>query len=248
MKSVSALAGAVLLAVAGTAAGTPPPHAGGPPSTPPGQGSDHGNPGGNGNPNKQEHQPSQNPNAGERSSQGPLNGAGGHSPGFDGSGIQSVAGKSHVAHAMLKMIDENGDFLSDDGLPWARMMYFWHGPTFDFVFNGHDFAPNPDGETSGAYDYVLTYQPEPMPAAGVICLGEGTVNGGGNLHIADSVELDSDLPPGVSEVDPGDDELPVATLVLVPTADVDCELGEMLQWLPEDYLFSTAVRYFDSDL
>jgi hypothetical protein len=129
------------------------------------------------------------------------------------------------------------DPLGNKHLPWARMTYFWKGPAFDFVFNAHNLPPTAETE------WVLTYQPQPMPVVGILCLGSGKVNDGGNIHIVNSIELDSDLP---IESDVSDDG---ATLALVVAEDVDCNAGEMNEWIPEDYLFTTSpVIYKDAQL
>ena len=124
----------------------------------------------------------------------------------DDEGPDGRAGKSHVAHVNFAPMDDQGGFDDEETAPWGHMTYFWQGPTFDFVFNGHNFEPGvPDGEP----DYVLTYQPtlETLP---VLCLGEGEVNDEGDIHIANSVELDTDLP------NPEDTDAEGASLVLVP--------------------------------
>jgi hypothetical protein len=219
--------------------GGPPDHANGPPTDLPGNGPGKGGgftpPGQGGS--------------------GPPGRALGHDkprPARPGDGVSSegidAAGRSHVAHAMFHLVDAEGVAIEDEEATWGRMMYFWVGPGFDFVFNAHNFEPNLEGDDSGLFDFVLTYQPEPIPSPGVLCLGSGTVNDEGDLHIAATLELESDLPPGVSALDPEDGELPVATLALVPANDVDCDTGDMLLWEPALYLFSTPVRYYDSNL
>ena len=60
------------------------------------------------------------------------------------------------------------------------MKYSLSGETFDFVFNGHGLEVDEE--------YMLIYYPDPWPGTGLICLGEGTANGGGEVHIAGSVE------------------------------------------------------------
>lgn len=157
-------------------------------------------------------------------------------------GPDGRAGKSHVAHVNYSMVDSaTGDFIDDETSPWARMTYFWSGAAFDFVFNAHNFTPV--AEPDGLPDYVLTYQPEPMPSAGVMCLGDGEVNDEGDIHIANSVELDSNLPAEEDTAEEG------ASLVLVVAGDVDCDTGEMTVWEPENYLFTTSsVVYEDTNL
>lgn len=152
----------------------------------------------------------------------------------DDEGPEGQAGRSHIAHLNFFPRDpETGDRIEDG--PWGRMMYTWKGPEFRFVFNAHELEP--EGE------WTLTYQPEPTPSPGVVCLGNGVVNDEGDLHIKNSVELNGNLPMPDDESEEG------ALLVLVNSADVDCELGEMLSFLPEEYLFGDAlIKYVDTDL
>ena len=149
-------------------------------------------------------------------------------------GPSGQAGMSSIAHVNFGQIDtETGDPV-DEGA-WARMMYRWRAPLFDYVFNGKELLPEEE--------YTLTYQPEPIPSSGVICLGFGTANSGGNLNIQDAFDIATDLP---ALHDQNDEE---ATLALVPSAHVDCETGDMTEWAPEDYLFTEeGIIYVDTDL
>jgi hypothetical protein len=145
------------------------------------------------------------------------------------SGPDGQAGLSSIAHLNFSQQDpETGDPLEDGA--WGRMMYRWISPVFDYVFNGHELPP---GE-----EYTLTYQPQPLPSEGVICLGDGTVNPGGDLHIQDAFDLATDLPAAYDE---NEDE---AILALVLSSDVDCEAGTMTEWQPEDYLFGDETMFY----
>jgi len=160
--------------------------------------------------------------------------------GIDLTGPQGQSGASHVAHTDFGKIDPStGDPVASSSS--ARMMYFWYGSTFDFVLNAH-------GLESGTH-WTLTYQPEPLPSSGVMCLGDVTANGGGQLHLANSIDLKSNLPPTLDPtVDPSQ-QPPDALLALVPSGDVDCAGGTMTTFAPENYLWSNPrVRYVDTDL
>ena len=154
--------------------------------------------------------------------------------GVGGSGPPGRAGRSHIAHLNFSQQDpDTGEILKDGS--WARMKYSWAAPTFNFVLNGHELPP--DGE------YTLTYQPQPVPSPGVVCLGDGVVNEEGDLHIAGDVELNGDLPMPEDETEDG------ALLAVVISGDVDCDAGEMLTYMPADYLFGNAfIQYMDTDL
>jgi len=132
-------------------------------------------------------------------------------------GPSGQAGKSNVALLYLyqKTCDNSPDWpIVEDGA-WGKMKYNLSGPEFDFVFNGH-------GLVEGT-EYTLIYYPDPWPGNGLICLGSGTVNEEGNIHIADSVEIDTDLP-----IDTDDND--GAKIFLVLSDDVDCEGQVMTNW------------------
>lgn len=149
------------------------------------------------------------------------------------SGPSGQAGVSSIAHVNFSQVDAEGEFLEEGA--WARMMYRWRAPVFDFVFNAHELAPDDE--------YTLTYQPEPFPSPGVICLGTATVNEEGDLHLEDAFDIDTDLP---ALYDENEEE---ATLALVVAAHVNCETGDMSDWTPEEYLFTEeGIIYVDSDL
>ena len=160
--------------------------------------------------------------------------------GLDLQGPEGQSGASHVAHTDFGMIDpETGEPVASSSS--ARMMYFWYGSTFDFVLNAHQLPAG--GE------WTLTYQPEPLPSTGVVCLGNATVNGGGQLHLAGSVELDSNLPPDLDPTADPATQPPDALLALVLSEDVDCEGGTMTNFESDLYLWTKArVRFIDTDL
>jgi hypothetical protein len=159
---------------------------------------------------------------------------------IDLQGPEGQSGASHVAHTNFGLIDPaTGDPVASPSS--ATMMYFWYGSTFDYVLNAHQL---PVGT-----QWTLTYQPEPLPSAGVICLGDATVNGGGQLHLANSLELNSNLPPALDPTADPSTQPPDALLALVLTADVDCAGGTMTNFEPDVYLWSNPrVRYIDTDL
>jgi len=106
------------------------------------------------------------------------------------------------------------------GGAWGKMEYKLSGPEFDFVFNGK-------GLDAGV-EYTLIYYPDPWPGNGLICLGSATANGGGNVHIAGSVDT-GDLPI-FTDANSG------AKIWLVLTDDVNCA-GGWNAWNPTEYLF-----------
>ena len=99
---------------------------------------------------------------------------------------------------------------------WGKLNYL----PDQFVFNGH-------GLEAGV-EYALVYYPDPWPGTGLMVLGSGTANNGGNVHIAG--DFDFSLIPIV-----GDTNTPGAKIWLVLAADQDG--NQMTGWNPTEYLF-----------
>lgn len=176
-------------------------------------------------------------------------------------GPSGQAGKSNIAHLYLyekTPSDDTWGEESDDckgwlkpweiaeSGAWGKMKYNLSGPTFDFVFNGHGL---PVGQ-----NFTLIYYPdkhgaipdpdEEWPREDIICLGEGTVNDEGNIHIAESVDMQTSLP--IHDVDSGDCNYgwAGAKIWLVLSDDVNCDGHTMSGWRPTAYLFEGDVIYF----
>jgi hypothetical protein len=168
-------------------------------------------------------------------------------------GPSGQAGRSNVAHLYLyeKTGDPDWDIVVDGA--WGKMKYNLSGETFDFVFNGHGLLPG--------VEYELIYYVDPFDQSqwatlhSIMCLGTGTANGGGNVHIAASVDT-GDLPNPL--VDPNADENLTtytwdsstgAKIWLVPKTDISCELGQFTAWNHEVedniYLFEEELINFD---
>ena len=143
-------------------------------------------------------------------------------------GKTGQAGKSNTAHLYLYEKDQNSWEIVEDGA-WGKMKYNLSGETFDFVFNGHGLEPG--------FDYTLIYYPDPWPGSGLICLGSATANNGGNVHIAESVEIEC-LPIEANDNDG-------AKIWLVLSSDVDCDEQFMTGWAPEEYLFEYDLVTFN---
>jgi len=140
-----------------------------------------------------------------------------------GKGKTGQAGKSNIAHLYLH--EKDADWVIVENGAWGKMKYNISGPEFDFVFNGHGLVPGDD--------YTLIYYPDLWPGTGLICLGSGTVNEEGNIHIAESEDTGS---------------LEDAKIWLVLTSDVDCDGQFMIGWSPDDYLFEyDLITFNDTD-
>jgi hypothetical protein len=126
-----------------------------------------------------------------------------------------------------------------EGGAWGKMKYNLSGPEFCYVFNGH-------GLQAGV-DYQLIYYPDPWPGSGVKCLGMGTANGGGNVHISGSVNT-GDLPIATDDnhIDNlGTEEYNGAKIWLILADDYDCETASWNAWNGASYLFEADLITFD---
>ena len=144
-------------------------------------------------------------------------------------GKTGQAGKSNTAHLYLYEKDAVTWEIVDPGA-WGKMKYNLSGETFDFVFNGHGLEIG--------LEYTLIYYPDGWPGEGLICLGSGTVNEEGNIHIAESVDT-GDL-PAEGDTTP----LGGAKIWLVLSNDINCD-DQFYGWNPTEYLFEDDVITFD---
>jgi len=153
-------------------------------------------------------------------------------------GKSGQAGKSNIGHLYLyeKTNDGSDDWPIVEGGMWGKMKYNLSGPTFNFVFNGHNL---PIGQ-----EFTLIYYPDPYPALGLICLGSGIVvdedeDGNGDIHIAGSVDT-GDLP-----IEGDENFVDGAKIFLVPSSDVDCDGQMMIGWSDDANLYEGALITFD---
>jgi hypothetical protein len=130
---------------------------------------------------------------------------------------------------------------------WGKMRYRLSGALFEYVFNGRKLIPEEE--------YTLIYYPDPWPGSGLICLGTGTANRGGNVHIATAADIGTDLPIATDLNNPknlghetcvlGSTCIDGAKIWLVLSSDVDCVGRSMVGWDPEEYLFEDVGIFFD---
>lgn len=153
--------------------------------------------------------------------------------------------RSHVAYVDFTAVDADGDRIRDDDAPWGRMMYFWIGSSFDFVFDAYDLPA--DSEWS------LVHQVDTGDGASAICAGTGTADADGHLRVAADFDPASHLPV---DLDPFDrprwhDAADDALLTLMPATQADCETGAV-QPPPEEggtYLESDhGIRFVDIEV
>ena len=113
------------------------------------------------------------------------------------------------------------------------LKYNLAGPEFVFDFNGQ-------GIQAGA-NYVLMYYPDPWPGKGLICLGNGTVDSNGEIHIQASADT-GNLPAPF-------DENSEAKIWLALSDDVKCDVPSMmLSFQGQEYLFEEkGIVFSDTD-
>jgi hypothetical protein len=148
-------------------------------------------------------------------------------------GPQGQADKSNTAHLYLYEKDSNWEIVEDGA--WGKMKYNLAGPTFDFVFNGHELDPDTD--------YSLIYYADPWPGDNPGALiASGRSNEDGNIHLAGSTDLDMDLP------DPNDANYPDGAKIWLVLSD-DYDGTKITAWNPAEYLFEyELITYDDTDV
>ena len=144
-------------------------------------------------------------------------------------------GKSNQAN--LYLYEKNpSDWSVIDGGAWGKMKHELTGPTFVFDFNGHGLERNTE--------YSLIYYGDPWPGnhPGAL-ISSGTSNGGGNIHLAGSVDLEMDLP------DPADANYYLhpkgAKIWLVLSSDYNASTNSMTAWKPTEYLFENNLITYE---
>ena len=119
------------------------------------------------------------------------------------------------------------------GAAFGNLEYTSCGPAFRFNFNGHKLVPG--------QEYSLVYYPDPWPGEGLVVLGSGEANAGGEVHIKGSPET-GELPAA------GDENFPNgAKIWLVLKGDVEPAAMRMADWHPEQYLFEYALISYSPD-
>ncbi len=163
------------------------------------------------------------------------------------------AGKSNIGHLYdyqkiepVQPYPPNTPWEIDEDGAWAKMAFRQSGPLFRYVFNGHKLVPSAN--------YTLIYYPDPWPGTGLICLGSGTANGGGNIHLNTAADIDTSLPipedlnnpanPGHENCVLNSTCIEGAKIWLVLSSDVDCNGRTMVGWDADSYLFEEAGIFF----
>jgi hypothetical protein len=141
---------------------------------------------------------------------------------------------------------DTGEWPCVAGGAYGDLNYINAASKFSFFFDGHKLT------AGGAY--TLVYYPDPWPAAGLVCLANGYASKntkyrkGGDIRLAGSVELNSDLPMSF-DANASDG----AKVWLVSSSDVNCSSPTSFAgWNPTEYLFEKEMKdrvfYDDTDL
>jgi len=153
-------------------------------------------------------------------------------------GPNGPSGKSNVAHLYLVEKDP-GDWSTVEDGAWGKMKYNIESSSFDFVFNGHGL------ETDTGYSLIYYVDPWGASPQGLFIGAGSTDSLLGNVHIAGSMDLETDLPMLGDE-----NEVDGAKIWLVRSSDITVTDGEVsfTVWNAEEYLFETdKIRYTDTD-
>jgi len=144
------------------------------------------------------------------------------------------AGTSNTAHQYLYEKDASWSIVA--GGAWGKMTYNLAGPTFDFVFNGHNLLP------STAYTLIYYADPWPGNNPGATILS-GTSDSLGDINLVGSVDLNMDISTA------SDDNYPRGKIWLVLSSDYFSVTNSMTVWNPSEYLFeNNLITYDDTDV
>jgi len=149
-------------------------------------------------------------------------------------GPSAPAGSSNKAHLYLFQKDPSKEYsIVKDGA-WGKMTYDQSGDEFNYVFNGHQLV--------AGTKYTLIYYPDSWPGDGLKCLGDGTSDDYGNVHIQNSLAME----PLPAEWDDNFKLTPPgAKIWLVNSDDVECRTSSKMNgWHPTQYLFEDKLITF----
>ena len=148
--------------------------------------------------------------------------------------------RTGTLYLFQKTAAEQGPWPIVQGGSWGDLKYSLWGKTFNFMLKGRNLSPG----TS----YTLIYYADPWPGDGLICLGSGVANGGGNLNISNfnfdiGTSLPADYDANYNPVYPSG--AVGAKIWLVLSDDVDCGNQYMIGWNPDQYLFEYNLINFE---
>jgi len=171
-------------------------------------------------------------------------------------GKNGQAGKSNIGHLYLYEKDQTTWDIVEGGA-WGKMKYNLSGTTFDFVFNGHSLEADTDYSLIYYADFEDRYVNWGGNNPGAL-IATGTTNLGGQLHLAESIDLGIDLPhPDDANKEIHDySEAPDyyanahgAKIWLVPSVCYDAGAKKVDTWSPTRFLFETdLIWYYDTDI
>ena len=145
-------------------------------------------------------------------------------------GPDGQSGKSNAGHVYL--YEKDTDWAIVDGGAMGKFNYRLSGTGEDTMVAG---VFNGKGLDAGV-EYALIYYPEPANWSGggadVVCLGVGTANKAGNVHIAGKGTIGApDEQPNADSPSDGD------KIWLVLADDLNDDASMLEAWNPSEYLF-----------
>ena len=144
-------------------------------------------------------------------------------------GLSKPSGTS--IKATLYLYGNNNEF--------GKMIYNRSGQYLEYVFNGHNLLPNTK--------YNLIYYPQ--KEVGLICIGEGVSNNGGELNITEkeihitSIPFNSDI-NGNTQTTTYEDGTTGGKIWLVPSNQVNCNQMYFTTNTPTNILYEDTLIYF----
>jgi hypothetical protein len=150
-------------------------------------------------------------------------------------GPSGKAGKSNNQQLYLYEKDEDWDIVEDGA--WGKMKY--NLKSGKFRFNGHGL------DAGEAYNLINFARVGTEWPATINNLAEGTVNSGGNMHIAGMFDY-VDLEPDETDTRFGTEEdgakiWLVSSADITLSADITVEPDQIVGWNPKKYLFEEAL-------
>lgn len=130
-------------------------------------------------------------------------------------------------------------YLNGEENEFGKMIYNRSGEYLEYIFNGHNLLPNTN--------YNLIYYPE--KPIGLICIGEGVSNNGGELNISEkniyitSIPFNTDI-NGNTQTTTYEDGTTGGKIWLLPSEQVNCNTLRFRTDTLTNVLYEDTLIYF----
>lgn len=130
-------------------------------------------------------------------------------------------------------------YLNGENNEFGKMVYNRSGEYLEYIFNGHNLLPNTN--------YNLIYYPE--KPIGLICIGEGVSNNGGELNISEkniyitSIPFNTDI-NGNTQTTTYEDGTTGGKIWLLPSEQVNCNTLRFRTDTLTNVLYEDTLIYF----